>query len=187
MAPRPRRMRHDHTHYTGRAAGNSSPMSPPQALHPKMSRTAGSDCAIHPPLLCLATSIPRSRLAVIVKMRDSGLIEKDRLAGGPILRREYQERTTFVVSAKADSIYLVVPRMSLRISTPHPMPTIATASENAAANRAVSVAKSIGDEGSASGSEIADLYQLQAIAPKTGVDRRQGRASGWPAPCRRHS
>jgi hypothetical protein len=58
-----------------------------------------SMCAIYPPLLRLATSIAPSRLAVIVKMGDLELIEKDRLAGGPILRRKYHERTTFVVPA----------------------------------------------------------------------------------------
>jgi hypothetical protein len=36
MASQPRRMRHDRIHCTGRAAGNSSPTSPPQALLPKL-------------------------------------------------------------------------------------------------------------------------------------------------------
>ena len=40
----------------------------------------------------------RSGLDITFQRRDSGPIAKDRLAGGPALRQEYQGRTTLAVS-----------------------------------------------------------------------------------------
>jgi hypothetical protein len=75
-------------------------------------------CHLPPPTLCLAAIIARSHLAVIVKTWGLELIEKDRFAGDPILRREYQGRTTFVVETRSPRPYASIVGMSSREASP---------------------------------------------------------------------
>jgi hypothetical protein len=65
-----------------------------------------------------AFSITQCQCAVIVKTRDPELIEKDCLVGGPILRREYQVHTTFVVTGRDFCTYPMSAGTSLREASP---------------------------------------------------------------------
>ena len=64
--------------------------------------------------LCLAASIAHSERNFIVEAWDSRLVEKDRPEGGPILRRKYHERTTFVVAASHLSIHFLHTTIRIR-------------------------------------------------------------------------